>query len=167
MKSNEKRDLILHYDEENQKIVFYTTDVNNTVDIRKKEFDGVSPEIDYFQSLSPEEAEKQFGSMVFSMLDIFSTKKIGIRDYQSIIKDSHVDYIDLLKKEVEGNDHESQYLLSNEYHRSARNNKSLEDLEKAESLLQSSANGGHKEAITKLKHWPRMKASIKRSFNET
>jgi hypothetical protein len=165
LKSNTK-DLILHYDEENKKIVFYATDAINTADIRGSEFNGVSPEINYFQNISADEAEKQMGSLVFSMIDTFSTEKIGIRDYESIIIGFHEKYIDQLEKNALNEDHESQYLLSNEYHASARKNKSHDELEKAEVLLKASANGGHQEAITKLKHWPRMKASAKRGFNE-
>jgi len=52
-----KRDLLIHYDEDSQKLVLYSVDSSSTAQIRATEFDGVCPEIEYFNSMPAEEAE--------------------------------------------------------------------------------------------------------------
>ncbi len=78
-----KRDLVIHYDEENQKIVFYSTGIENTEAIRAKEFGGACPDVEFFKALPPVSAEQKIGGLLFALLDLHSNQKINIRDYET------------------------------------------------------------------------------------
>lgn len=160
--SGVKRDLVIHYDEVSQKIVFYTTDISNTEAIRAEEFDGVSPEVDFFRSLPPDEAEQKLGGMVFALLDLHSSKKVGIRNYAVEAEAAQAQWIQELEEEAKRNDPEAQYQLFIHFHSSATKNCSLSELARAESLLFSSAGQGFTDAILSLENWPEIKASAER-----
>lgn len=87
--STTKHDLLIHYDEESQKLVLYSVDANSTAGIRAKEFDGVCPEVEYFTSMPAEEAEMKLGGLVFSLIDLGAVKKIGIREYEEKAEEAH------------------------------------------------------------------------------
>ena len=109
--STTKRDLLIHYDEESQKLVLYSVDTDSTTQIRAKEFGGVSPEVEFFKSMPAEEAEMKLGGMVFSLIDLVSLKKIGIREYEAEAEEAHAEYVKGLEQEVESNDPDAQYHL--------------------------------------------------------
>lgn len=78
-----KRDLVVHYDEENQKIVFFTTETSNIESIRAKAIEGICPDVEFFKALPPESAEQKIGRLLFAILDLHSSQKINIRAYES------------------------------------------------------------------------------------
>ena len=158
--SKEKRDLLIHYDEENQKLIFISTDVADTVAIREKGFCGVCPDIEFYRGKEPDEAEKLLGEMVFSFIDLHSTKKIGIRDYEKLADDAHTEFMNELEEEAKRNNPEAQYLLFIECRSSAVLNYSNSDLERAEFLLKAAADGGYPDAIETLKDWAEVKATL-------
>lgn len=160
--SNEKRDLIIHYDEDEQKIIFYSTAVANTEKIRATEFDGVCPDVSFFQAKSPSEAEQALGGMVFSLLDLHALKKMGIRDYEAEAELAHQQYRQELEGEVLAGDTDAYYHLFIELHSSAMKNRSMDDLERAENLLTTAVGQGHGEAIKMLEQWPDLKAAALR-----
>ena len=156
----EKRDLLIHYDEENQKLIFISADVADTVAIRKKGFDGVCPDIEFYRGKEPDEAEKLLGEMVFALIDLNSKKKIGIRDYKKLADDARSEYIIELEEEAKKNNSEAQYSLFVEYRSSAVLNYSNADLERAEILLKAASEGGFPDAIEALKGWAEAKATL-------
>lgn len=159
---NEKRDLVIHYDEAEQKIIFYSTAVANTEKIRATEFDGVCPDVSFFKAKSPSEAEQALGGMVFSLLDLHALKKVGIRDYEAEAELAHQQYRQELEGEVLAGDIDAYYHLFIELHSSAMKNRSMDDLERAENLLTTAVGQGHGEATKMLEQWPDLKAAALR-----
>ena len=157
-----KRDLLIHYDEESQKLVLYPVDTDSTTQIRAKEFDGVCPEVEFFKSMPAEEAEMKLGGLVFSLIDLGSLKKIGIREYEAEAEEAHAEYVKGLEQEVEINDPDAQYHLFIHMHSLAMKALSVDALARAERLLQAAAAQGHETAQSSLESWPLLKAAAER-----
>jgi hypothetical protein len=164
MKS-EKRDILIHYDEDSQKIFFYSTNASNTETIRANEFDGVCPEVEFFKRLPPDEAEQRIGGMLFALLDLHCRKKVGIRDYAAEAEEANKLWVQELEEEAKNNDPEAQYHLFIHLHSLAMKTYSLPDLIRAESLLFASAAQGYAEAQISLESWPDLKAAAERRIN--
>ena len=121
------------------------------------------PEVSYFKELSPDEAEQALGRLVFSLVDLSSNTKIGIRDYESEADAAHSEYVAELEEKVKAGDVDATFHLSQEMHRSAMSNYSLADLRRAEELLTRAARQGHDEAKGWLEStWPTLKAAAER-----
>ena len=163
--ASKKRDLVIHYDEDSQKIIFYSTDIDNTEDIRANEFGGVCPETEFFKAQSPDIAEQKLGGMVFALLDLHSNVKVGIRDYAAEAEEAARIRVQELEQEVKSNAPEAQYHLFVHLHSKAMKNYSLTDLVRAESLLIASAAQGYAEAQSSLESWPDLKAAAERRIN--
>jgi hypothetical protein len=159
----EKRDLLIHYDEERGEIIFHSVPSNETKELRAKSFDGVRPKVSYFKELPPDEAEQALGGLVFSLVDLNSNTKIGIRDYKSEADAAHSEYVADLEQKVEAGDIDAMFHLSQEMHSSAISNYSLADLRRAEELLTYAAREGYEEAKDWLEStWPILKAAAER-----
>jgi len=159
----EKRDLVIHYDEERGEMVFHSVPSTETKELRSKSFDGVRPEVSYFKELSPDDAEQALGRLVFSLVDLNSNTKIGIRDYKAEADAAHSEYVADLEEKVRASDIDATFHLSQEMHRSAMSNYSLADLRRAEELLNLAAREGHEEAKDWLEStWPMLKAAVER-----
>jgi len=166
MSKREKCDVLVHFDEEKNDVVFYTVEQSKTAAIRSSEFDGVRVDVPHFKEIPPEEAERSLGYTVFSLLDTFSKKKIGVRDYEAVNKERHLKDVAEWEIEAAAGSHEAQYMLSLEYHSRALFNSDRQALEKAEEMLRLAAAGGHLEAISSLEgHWPIMRAAVERKIN--
>lgn len=163
--TGEKRDLVIHYDEDSQKIVFYSTVISNTEKIRAKEFDGVCPEVEFFKAQPPDIAEQKLGGMIFALLDLHSKRKVGIRNYAAEAEEANKLWVQELEEEAKHNDPEAQYHLFIHLHSVAMKNHSLPELARAESLLLASAAHGHSEAKLSLESWPDLKAAAERRIN--
>jgi hypothetical protein len=154
MADREKRDLLIHFDEEKQVLIFYAAPVGDTAAIRAKAFDGVRPDVQFFREKEPDEAERVIGGMVFSAIDLFALNKIGIRDYAALANDAHAEYVADLESRAAQNEAEAQYHLFIEYHSRAVKSAQQSDLDEAERLLRASAAGGYAEARSRLeKDW--------------
>lgn len=160
--TKEKRDLLIHYDEETQEIILYGVSAAETSSIRAKAFGGVRPEVEYFRSMPPEEAEMKLGGLVFSLLDLGSFKKIEIRPYQAEAKKAHAKFVEELEEQVKSNNPDAQYQLFMLLHSRALDNYSLTDLERSESLLRAAAAQGHQDARSSLETWPMLKSAAER-----
>ena len=159
----EKRDLLLHYDEDLQKIVFYTISSQEMLEVRAKEFDGAFIDLAELKESSPEVAESKFGSMALSLIDHFSLVKAGIRDYVGLAHEAHAEYVASIEAGALSGNHENEYSLFIEYHARAMQEYSTEYLEKAESLLISSSAGGYEQATEMLNSsWALMKSAALR-----
>lgn len=157
-----KRDLVIHYDEQLDRVFFYSTDVENTAAIRAKEFDGVSPEVALLREGTADEAEMRLGRLLFSLIDLNSIEKIGIRDYEAEANNAHAAFIVECERLAEGGDPEAQHDLFIFLHRQVMKSGSQEDLTRAETLLHASASQGHAGAISSLDSWPILKAAAER-----
>jgi len=160
-----KQDLVIHYDEAQQRLVLYSTDSNNTEKIRTTEFDGVCPDVAFFKEKTPSEAEETLGSMVFALLDLHAERKIGIRDYASISEQSMLEYISELEQAVAQGDVEAHYHLHIQLHSSAMKRKSLADLERSEALLRFAAERGYGDAVKSLENWPLLRSVAQRRIH--
>jgi hypothetical protein len=159
----DKRDLVIHYDEERGEVIFHSVPSSDTKELRSKSFDGVRPEVSYFKELSPDEAEQALGRLVFSLVDLNSNTKIGIRDYKSEADAAHSEYVADLEEKVKAGDIDATFRLSQEMHRSALSNCSSADLRRAEELLTHAVREGNEEAKGWLEStWPMLKAAAER-----
>ena len=161
----EKNDLLIHYDEDQQKFIFYSVNSSDTASLRRDAFDGVCPEVEFFKSLPPEEAERTLGGMAFSLLDLGAVKKVSIRDYPAESAVAHADYVLELEQRVKANDADAKFHLFIVLHSQAMRMHSLETLLRAESLLNAAASQGHLEATKSLADWPMLFMTIQRHFD--
>lgn len=159
---NDKRDLLIHYDEENQKFIFYMVSVGETSLLRANAFDGVRPDVAFFQEKTPDEAERIMGSAVFSALDRGSISRVNIRDYKAESEAEMQRWIEELEIAAKNGDSEAQYDLYMHYHWKALKTVYLGDLQRAESLLLAAVDGGYARAIEAMKDWPLIKAAAER-----
>lgn len=160
--AGKKRDLVVHYDELLGKIIFYSTDVENTAAIRAKEFDGMAPEVAFFREQPADDAEKSLGRLVFSLIDLNSQTKICIRDYEAEANAAHAEMVTEWQEQAESGDSEAQFHFSGELYIQAMKIGSLSDLMRADVLLHASAAQGHAAAISKLGIWPDLKSIAER-----
>jgi hypothetical protein len=160
--AGKKRDLVIHFDEQLGKVIFYSTDVENTAAIRAKEFDGVCPEVAILREGSADEAEMKLGRLVFSLIDLNSATKIGIRDYEAEANRAREVFVAECEQQAEAGDPDAQHQLSMELRRKAIKDRSLVVLARAEALLRMSAAQGHAGALSILESWPDLKATAER-----
>ena len=162
---SDKRDLLIHYDEENQQFIFYMVGINETAALRAEAFDGVRPDVAFFKEKTPDEAEKTMGSMVFAGLDHGSINRVNIRDYKAESEAAIEEHIAELEDAAKNNDPQAQYDLFIEYHSRTLRFGQHSDLLRAEELLRASANSGCADAIKALEDWPLLKAAAERRNN--
>ena len=160
--ADKKRDLVVHYDELLGKLIFYSTDVENTAAIRAKEFGGVAPEVAFFREQSADDAEKSLGHLVFSLIDLNSQTRICIRDYEVEANAAHAEMVTEWQEQAESGDSEAQFHFSTELYIQAIRNRSLSELMRADLLLHASAAQGHAAAISKLEIWSDLKSIAER-----
>ena len=156
-----KRDVLIHYDEEKDEIAFYTLDVAATARARANSFDGARLPLAELRKQGPDEAERTVGSGVFSMLDAFSIRKAGIRDYDSFSNEEHRAYVEHLEALAEGGDADAQYHLAIELLRQARESGDAETVREADRLFHAALKSGLDKAVKTADTWPRMLASLK------
>ena len=104
-----KHDLLIHYDEDRNVLIFHSVPTTATSELRASSFDGVQSETSYFQSMQPDEAEKKIGNIVFSLTDYNAHKKIGIRDYSAEAEITNKLYIQELEQEAKDGDNDAKW----------------------------------------------------------
>jgi hypothetical protein len=161
----EKKDLLIHYDEDAQKFIFYSVRSSDTAALRQVAFGGLRQEVDYFKSLPPDDAEKDLGGMAFAILDLGAFQKVNIRDYAAESEVAHAEYVAELEQQAAANDADAQYGLFIELHSQALRHNSVEALHRAEVLLNAAASQGHPDASRMLADWPMLKAAAQRHID--
>ncbi|TXI90591.1 MAG: hypothetical protein E6Q34_08660 [Burkholderiaceae bacterium] len=156
---NAKRDLLIHYDEGQQKFIFYLVDVSQTADLRARSFDGVCPDVSFFKEKEPDEAERILGSSVFAALDHGSIVKVGIRDYAAESEAAMIAWLEEAKIAAEKGDPEAQFDLYMHFHSQTLKFGLESDLQRAEELLQASVAAGYPAAVSAFKNWPLIKSA--------
>lgn len=164
MTKHGKRDILIHFDEEENELILYSVAVEDTGEIRAKEFDGARLDIPYFLEMSADDAERDLGKTVFSLIDTFSYKKTEIRPYEAINAERHRRDIAAWELEASEGDAEAQYMLFIEYHSQALFNADVEALIKAEEMLEASAAQNYESAISKKENWPLMRGAVERKI---
>ncbi|RQH05649.1 hypothetical protein [Paraburkholderia dinghuensis] len=157
-----KRDLVVHYDEARQEIVFYSTDSSKTEAIRAAEFGGCRIRVSHLKEKSPSDAEQTVGGTVLAILDQAATAKTGIRDYAAEAEKAAVEHRAMLERQVQVGDVEASYHLAIELHYSAIKHGSAADLERAGALFDAAARAGHPDGIRATENWPDMRDSALR-----
>lgn len=161
---SDKKDLLIHFDEEAQKFIFYPVDTKDTATLRTGAFGGVCPEVRFFKEKTQDEAEQTMGGMVFALLDHGSINRVNIRDYKAESEAAMQQWDEELEVAAKSNDPEAQYCLYMRYHSKTLKSGQLSDLQRAEELLFASANAGYSAAQKALEDWPLMKAAAERSI---
>lgn len=164
MSKHGKRDILIHFDEESNELILYTVAVDDTRDVRAKEFDGARLDIPSLLAVSADDAEMALGSTILSLVDVFSFKKTGIRPYDALNEERHRQDIEDWKHAAAEGDAEAQYLLFIDYHHQALLGPDAIALRSAEEMLEAAATQGYKAAIKARASWPLMKAAVVRKI---
>ena len=164
MTKHGKRDLLIHYDEDRNEFIFYTVSVDDTKEIRSKEFDGARMDIPSFLEMTADEAEKTLGSAVFSVIETYSVRKTGIRPYEELARERHKQAIAEWEAAAKEGNSEAQYMLFIEYHSRALFQGDASALEQAEAMLMSSVAQGYPDAIRAKESWPMIRAAAERKL---
>lgn len=158
------RDIIIHYDEDNGKIVCSTVEHNLTAPLLAKAL-PLETSIDALKAKGADEAERTLGAGIFALLDLSSHTKIGIRDYSAATAKWDADYTDELKQKLATGNVEAQYEFAMQLIDEGLNAKSIKKMNEADVLLRQSAASGHVEAAEYLANlWPVLKDRSDRSF---
>jgi hypothetical protein len=166
------RDIIIHYDEEDRKIVVSTVEHSLTIPLLAKAL-PLETMIDTFKAKNPDEAERALGAGIFALLDLSSYQKIGIRDYSESMAEKNMDITDEweaevteeLEKRSAAGDAVAQYELAMELITQGLRLKSKKKMDEADELLRNSVASGNVGAAEYLADlWPALKDRSDRSF---
>jgi hypothetical protein len=158
----EKRDLLIHYNEETEEIEFFSTDVKNTEAIRKKEFDGVRLKIAELKQQPPDDAEQVIGKVVLTLVELNSDVLFGIRDYKIAAAQTRREYREELERHAARGDIVATYGLAIELHSLTLEAGSLSDLDRVQSLFEVAARGGHQDAAKTVANWAHLREAARR-----
>ena len=162
------RDIIIHYDATEAKIVCCTVDATLTASLRAEAFPLETP-LQMFTTRGADEAERSLGAGIFALLDSVNEPKIGIRNYKAI---SEADTAQWEAEEVQELEHraaagDSQALFDLAVQKVANGlrTKSKNLMNEADELLQKSVAAGHTEAARYWSElWPALKARSDKRF---
>ncbi len=160
-----KCDLLLHYDEDLQRIIFYDVPLVATEAIRASAFCPLGEDVARFKALGATEAERLMGELVFSHLDRHGNKDLGLRDYAAVARDVHYQAIASLQQAALAGDADARFQIFQHLHMLALKEKSLTHLANAEQALTSAAGMGHVQAAALAPVWPRLKADALQVIN--
>lgn len=156
------KDLLIHYDEDAQEIIFYEVDV--ATDSKKSAF---RVPLSFYKEKAVDEAERTMGETVFTFFDRWSEVKMGLRNYVEESKQALAKAQRQTKTLARKNDPLAQYHFAINCFTEGVRKRSLADIEKAEQWLKKSASNGCDEAIKYLKeHWERDKTSAQRGIKQ-
>src|SRR5262249_27649298 len=143
-----KANLLIRYDEDEQKIRFYSVPQSSSVDSLSAKLPKPHLELDLatLRAKGSDEAERIAGSSVFVFFDFHSVTKTGIRDYAAVGKQFKRARLADTKLSAAKSDPEAQFELAMHHLDSSIRNQSRSDLDLAEKWLKTSADGGCKPA---------------------
>lgn len=157
------KDLLIHYDESAQEIVFCEVDAISG----NKRFAFKVP-LALYKEKNADEAERIMGETVFTFFDRWADVKMGLRNYVEEAKEALARGVAVTEKLAKEGNAEAQYQLAIECFTDGVRGRSATQLEEAESWLKKSAAGGYKTAIDYLeKFWEREKASALRGMSDS
>jgi len=158
------RDIIIHYDEADKKIVCSTVEHNLTAPLLAKAL-PLETLVDALKAKGADEAERALGAGILALLDLSSNTKIGIRDYSTATAEWEADYTVELEQKSATGDPIAQYELAMQLIAEGLNTKSRKKMNEADVLLRQAVATGHAEAAEYLANlWPVLKDRADRSF---
>ncbi|WP_139798703.1 hypothetical protein [Andreprevotia lacus] len=144
-----KRDLIIHFDEENETIVCYSTEERNIEKIRAREFPLEVP-LSMYVEAGADDAERMMGAGIFALLELHGGLKLGMRDYKGESREAKVADFAKIEFKAQHGDAECQFMLAMDLFSRGVRTRSASDIELAEVWLEKSAEGNFLEAIEYL-----------------
>lgn len=158
------RDIIIHYAEEDGKIVVSTVEHALTAPLLAKAL-PLETLVETLRAKTPDEAERAIGAGIFALIDLSSDVKIGIRDYSAIAPDWEAGHNKELEQKSAAGDVIAQFELAMATIDQGLRTKTKQKMNEADSLLRSAAVGGNVEAAEYLADlWPVLKERSDRSF---
>jgi hypothetical protein len=158
------RDIIIHYDEADGKIVCSTVEHTLTAPLLEKAL-PLETSIDALKAKGADEAERSLGAGILALLELSSHTKIGIRDYSTVTAEWEAKYTDELEQKSASGDVAAQYELAMQLIAEGLNTKSRKKMNEADVLLRQVVASGHVEAAEYLADlWPVLKDRADRSF---
>ena len=111
------------------------------------------------KDLDPEILERKIGYAILGMFSAIVGQSVGTRDYLSDRNNRTPLILEWLRHRVESGEHSAIVSMALEMVASARRNRDVKDIEKAEEFLRDAALRGNKSAIEYLSSgWPAEKA---------
>ena len=159
-----KCDLLLHYDEQAQRIVFYALPLVGTDAIRRSAFCPLAHEVAHFTAMGAADAERAMGEIVFSHLERHGNQSLGLRDYDAVARDVHYRTIAGLQARVLSGDAAAMFETFQHLHMLALKEKSPAHLAGAGQALSAAAAHGDVQAAALTAVWPRLKADAEKTF---
>lgn len=162
------RDIIIHYDAAEGKIVCCTVDAASTAALRSGALPLETP-IDLLKAKDADEAERSLGAGILALLDISNDPKIGIRDYEADKEAATTQWEaentrDLEQRSAAG-DSQALFDLAVEKAAKGLRTKSKKLMNEADDLLRKSVAAGHAEATKYLSDlWPALKSRSDTGF---
>ena len=158
----DKRDLLVHYDEDTRQLTFHTVASAGAAALRASAGPGVAPDLDELADMAPEHAEQHVGRLVLALVDLHAARKIGIRDYEAEAAAEQARYVEELEAQAAAGDADAQFELFVQLQIVALKTCSAPALERADALLAAAAAQGHDEARAMSANWPMIRAVAER-----
>jgi TPR repeat protein len=159
----EKVDLVIRYDEEEQKLKFYSASPGENGTVLPRRLPHLELELSKLRTKVPDEAERIVGGSVLVFFEFHSRTKTGIRDYSTLGKQFAKSSFDDARQAAAKSDPDAQFELAMHHLDKSIEDGLRTDLELAEKWLQTSAaNGSHDAQEYLREHWGRMKAYAER-----
>lgn len=158
------RDIIIHYDEANGKIVCSTIEHSSTASLLAQAL-PLETSVETLKAKDPDEAERVMGAAILALLDLSSQIKIGIRDYSVSTDEWENEHTNELEQRSLVGDAVAQYELAMQLIAEGLRTKSKIKMNEADVLLRQAAATGNIEATEYLTNlWAALKDRSDRGF---
>ena len=158
----DKRDLLIHYDEAEQRLVVQAVSSARAQALREESPEGIEPDLDELRELAPDAAEQHVGRLVLALVDLHSERKIGVRDYAAEAAQEQARHVAELEARVATGDADAQFELFVQLQMAALKTAAPALLERADVLLAAAIAQGHSEAVAMAEMWPVIKSVAER-----
>jgi hypothetical protein len=158
------RDIIICYDSAAGKIVCSTVGHDLTAPLVQQAL-PLERDVEKFRGMSPDDAEKMLGAVIFALLDLSCSPKIGIRDYAALTSEFFA-LATTAGKKKEALPGAEEFEQAMEKVTIGLRHKSKSEMNAAEGLLTQAASLGHLEAQQYLSDlWPPLKKRSDASYD--
>jgi hypothetical protein len=158
------RDIVIHYDEAEGKIVVSTVEHALTAPLLAEAL-PLEASVEALKAKSPDEAERDLGAGIFALLDLSSHSKIGIRDYSATTAEWEAQHTEELEQKSAAGNATAQFNLAMQVITQGLRTKSKKKMDEADALLRRAVAGGNIEAAEYLTNvWPALKDRSDRGF---
>lgn len=161
----EKRDLLIRFDEDEEKLLFFSVEQGSRGGPLKLAHQRPHLELSLRQlrEFGPDEAERRVGAGALVFLDFHGAARTGVRDYEAIGTQHAAEQSNDLEKAALRGDAAAQFEMAMEHLDRSIRSRSREDLEIARKWLDTAIAGGSTDAKEFLgTEWERSKALAER-----